>query len=56
MMGDQLNLHLEKSIYGWAFMNYWSFYCFWSSSEEGFPICFCLMSNIIFSTVDFVSP
>lgn len=53
---DQLNLHFEKSISGWAFMNSFNFYCFWSSSDVGSPCCFCLISNIIFSTVERVSP
>ena len=53
---DQLNLHWEKSISGWAFINSFNFYCLSSSSELGSPCCFCLISNIIFSTVDLVSP
>ncbi len=50
------NLHCEKSISGWAFMNSLSLSCFCNSSEDGSPCCFCLISNIIFSTVDFVYP
>ena len=53
---NQLNLHWEKSISGWAFINSFNFYCLSSSSELGSPCCFCLISNIIFSTVDLVSP
>lgn len=52
----QLNLHWEKSSSGWVFMNSFNFYCFCISSLEGSPACFCRISNIIFSTVDLVSP
>ena len=52
----QLNLHCEKSISGWAFMNSLSFYCLDNSSLVGNPCCFCLISNIIFYTVERVSP
>lgn len=52
----QLNLHCEKSSSGWAFMNSFNFYCFCNSSLVGKPACFWRISNIIFSTVDRVSP
>jgi len=49
-------LHLEKSISGCYFINPLSISYFLSSSDEGNPACFYLISNIIFSTVDLVSP
>ena len=52
----QLNLHLEKSISGCDSMNFLSMSCFFCSSDVGKPISFCLWSNIIFSTIERVSP
>lgn len=52
----QLNLHLEKSISGCYFMNLLNISYFYNSSEDGKPAYFYLISNIIFSTVDLVSP
>lgn len=44
-----------KSISGCCAMNFLSSSCFFCSSEEGSPICFCRWSYIIFSTVTRVS-
>ena len=52
----QLNLQFEKSISGCCFMNLSMMSFFFCSSEVGRPISFCLWSNIIFSTMDLVSP
>jgi len=56
MLLNQLNLHLEKSISGWAFIKSPNLSFFYNSSLEGSPIYFYLISNIIFSTVPLVSP
>ena len=48
---DQLNFALEKFISGCWDINFFIISCFSISSLVGGPICFCLWSNIIFSTL-----
>ena len=52
---NQVNLHFEKSISGCYYINPFNISYFLSSSDEGNPAYFYLISNIIFSTVGFIS-
>lgn len=47
---------LLKSISGCCAWNFFNISFFFISSDPGSPICFCLWSNIIFSTMPLVSP